>query len=238
VLSVWLNSGTAIPTTFPRFRNLTFEGSSIFVAIITSSELAGDAPLLSSYLKEALKSEFGFRLDQSVITGNGVGVPLGIVSAPATVIIPRQQSQASKSIVAENIQNMWARMLGPMRRTAIWCGNSDVETALDTGAFTGLYMPSGSDGDTQPRIKGRPFYITEGNPVIGQVGDVVLFNPKSYMFITNPVRYAMSVHAHWLQDEIVFKFVWRIDGKPKYSSAVTPSNGGNQQSPFVALAAR
>ena len=91
-------------------------------------------------------------------------------------------------------------------------------------------MPSGSEGDTTPRLKGRPFYITEGNPALGQVGDLVLFNPMSYMFMTNPVRYAFSAHAHWLQDEVVFKFVWRIDGKPKYSSAVTPNNGGNQQS--------
>ena len=134
------------------------------------------------------------------------------------MVIAKQAGQAAKTIVAENIQNIWARMPGPMRRTAIWAGNSDVETALDAGAFTGLYMPSGSDGDTAPRIKGRPLYIVEGCPGLGQVGDLVLFNPMSYMFMTNPIRYAMSVHAHWLQDEVVFKWVYRIDGRPKYSS--------------------
>jgi len=59
VLSTWLNSGTTIPTTFPRFRNLGFDGSSIFVAVIASSALASDAPLFGSYLKEAIISEFG-----------------------------------------------------------------------------------------------------------------------------------------------------------------------------------
>jgi hypothetical protein len=51
-------------------------------------------------------------------------------------------------------------------------------------------------------------------------------------------RNAMSALAHWLTDEVVFRFVYRLDGKPKYSSSVTPNNGGNPQSPFVALAAR
>jgi HK97 family phage major capsid protein len=242
VLSTWLNSGTAIPTTFPRFRNVAFQGNSLFAAIIATSELAADAPLLGSYLQEAIISEFGFRLDQTLITGSGAGVPLGIVSAPATVIIPKQQAQASKTIVQENLQNAWARMPGPMRRTAIWAGNSDVETQLNQGAFNGafsnIYAPAGSDGDTMPRIFGRPLHIVEGCPGLGAVGDLCLFNPMSYMFMTNPVRYAISVHAHFLNDEIVYKFVWRIDGKPKYSSSVTPNNGGLPQSPFVALAAR
>jgi HK97 family phage major capsid protein len=240
VLSSWLNDGTAIPTNFPRWRNLSYQGNSLFVATAASSELVADAPLLGSYLKEAIISEFGYRLDSSLITGKGFGVPLGIVNAPATIICPKQVGQASATLVEENIRDMWARMPGPMRRTCVWAGNADVESALDAGAFafSNLYMPAGSDGDASPRIKGRPLLITEGNPVLGQVGDIVLFNPMSYMWMTNPVRSAMSVHAHFLQDEVVFKWVWRIDGKPKYSSSVTPNNGGNPQSPFVALSAR
>jgi len=42
-----------------------------------------------------------------------------------------------------------------------------------------------------------------------------------------------------LTDELAFRFTFRVDGKPAYTSPITPYNGSsNTRSPFVALAAR
>jgi hypothetical protein len=49
---------------------------------------------------------------------------------------------------------------------------------------------------------------------------------------------AVSVHVRFLYDEQVFKFTYRVDGQPIWSSALTPFKGSNTLSPFVALQTR
>jgi hypothetical protein len=52
------------------------------------------------------------------------------------------------------------------------------------------------------------------------------------------VQSASSIHVQFVTDQTVFRFVYRVDGQPKWDSALTPLNGTNTVSPFVALATR
>ena len=52
------------------------------------------------------------------------------------------------------------------------------------------------------------------------------------------VTMAASEHVRFTNDEMVWRFVERIDGRPWIDSALTPRNGSNTLSPFVNLAAR
>ena len=47
-----------------------------------------------------------------------------------------------------------------------------------------------------------------------------------------------SPHVRFTNDETVHKFVQRVDGQPWLDSAITPRNGTNTLSPYVALATR
>jgi len=49
---------------------------------------------------------------------------------------------------------------------------------------------------------------------------------------------ATSIHVAFLTDETLFRFVYRVDGAPKWNVPLTPNSGGPTQSPFVVLAAR
>ena len=47
-----------------------------------------------------------------------------------------------------------------------------------------------------------------------------------------------SMHIRFDYDETVFKFSWRLGGRPDWGSAITPYKGTTARSPYVALATR
>jgi len=49
---------------------------------------------------------------------------------------------------------------------------------------------------------------------------------------------ASSAHTRFPTDETDFRFIQRVDGRPWIDSALTPRNGSDTLSPFMAIAAR
>jgi HK97 family phage major capsid protein len=72
--------------------------------------LLADQATLESVLMDGFAEEFGFLVDDAVIRGTGVGMPLGILNSNAVVTVPKENAQAARSLTAENIINMWARL--------------------------------------------------------------------------------------------------------------------------------
>jgi len=46
------------------------------------------------------------------------------------------------------------------------------------------------------------------------------------------------MHVKFITDEMTYRFIARNDGQPSWNAALTPKNGSNTLSPYVALAAR
>lgn len=46
------------------------------------------------------------------------------------------------------------------------------------------------------------------------------------------------MHIRFDYDETVFKFSWRVGGRPDWDSTITPYKGTTARSPYVALATR
>jgi HK97 family phage major capsid protein len=86
---------------------------------------------------------------------------------------------------------------------------------------------------------GRPVIPVEYCSTLGTVGDIVLADLSQYIVIDKGgVQTAESIHVRFAYDERTFRATYRIDGQPWHRSAITPANGSNTQSPFVALATR
>ena len=81
--------------------------------------------------------------------------------------------------------------------------------------------------------------FTEKCQTLGTVGDIFLTD-FSYYVIGDRMGFEMSAspHVRFTNDETVYRFVQRVDGKPWIESALTPRQGSNTLSPFVALATR
>ena len=139
---------------------------------------------------------------------------------------------------------MWSRLPAPCRRRAVWLVNEDVEQQLEAASAAtppgsaGLYLPQGVGGNEFPLLKGRPVLVVEQLPTLGTPGDFILADLNQYVLLDGGLKSALSLDVLFQSDQVVFRFVWRGDGKPAWPSAITPFNGGATRSPFVMLAQR
>ncbi len=247
--SYWVGEGASATLSMPRFRNLAFANKKLLAAVVVTNELLDDVPMLEAHMRRAFTAELGFRLDESILAGDGAGKPLGILNSPALITVAKETGQATQTIVAQNVAKMWARLPAPSRRRAVWLVNEDAEQQLEAMTFAtdgapspaaaALYMPAGANGNEFATLKGRPIATLEQCSVLGTVGDIVLADMLHYVLIDGGIKPALSLDVKFTTDEAVFRFTLRVDGQSAFASPITPYNGAtNTRSPFVALAAR
>jgi HK97 family phage major capsid protein len=216
------------------------------VAYLTE-RLMQDGSAMAQVFQEAFAEEFGFVLDDEILRGTGVGQCLGLLSTGAcTVSTAKETGQLSATIVAENIANMWARVLPRAKAGGFWFMNTECNPQLDqlqvgTGTSGQLvFMPAGGLSESPfGRLKGRPVIEIEQASALGTVGDLFFADLSYYKLITKGGLQAdESIHVRFLNNERTLRWVTRVNGAPKLKSAITPYKGSNTLSPFVTLATR
>ena len=157
----------------------------------------------------------------------------------------KETSQAADTLLTANVLKMWSRLHMSCRPNAVWIYDQSIEPQLytmvvGTSAPTPIFMPPvGLSGAQYSTILGRPAFATEFNQPLGDAGDIILFDPTSYLVGTRGgMKSAVSMHVYFLTSEQAFKFSLRMDGKPWWTSTLTPKSGGDSQSCIVELAAR
>ncbi|KKL25739.1 hypothetical protein LCGC14_2402260, partial [marine sediment metagenome] len=214
--------------------------------VYLTDELLADTTMLESFVRQGFAEEFGFLIDDSIINGNGVGMPLGILNANCLVSVAKETGQAAASIVAENIEKMYSRAFAGGISKSEWLINQDVwpqiyqlHHAVGTGGVS-MFIPAGSISQTPfGTLMGRPIQPIEQCQTLGTKGDVILADLGQYVTADkNPMTSASSIHVKFLTDQLALRFVYRFDGQPIWSSALTPYKGTNTVSPFVTLNAR
>jgi HK97 family phage major capsid protein len=244
--SYWDDESGSVSASFPRSKMIEFSTRKLHTTTRVTSELLNDVPMLGAYLLTGFIAEGSFKIDTAIISGTGSGQPLGFLKSPALISVPKQSGQAAATIVKENIDGMWARLPAPCRQRAMWLINEDAEPqlqALNGAVGTGgalLYRPPGavSEFGENATLYGRPLKVIEQNPALGTAGDISVIDPTQYIMVDGGAKSLMSLHARFDNDEVVFRFTWRVDGKPAYASAITPYSGSSTRSPFVCVAAR
>jgi HK97 family phage major capsid protein len=215
-------------------------------AAYMTERLLQDAGAMQSVFEEGFRSEFAFVLDDEIIRGNGAAQCLGIINAGVTVSQAKETGQLADTVVAENVINMWSRLLPRSQANAAWFINQELTPQLQsmqigTGASGQLvYMPPGGlSASPFGSIFGRPVVVVEQCSAKGDVGDIILADLSQYKIITKGgIQGDNSIHVRFLNNERTFRWVARVNGAPKLKTAVTPYKGANTLSPFVTLAAR
>ena len=250
VRAYWLAEGAQLTGSLPRLRGVKLEPQELAVLVYATDKLLRNASALESYLRRAATEEILFAINNAILNGTGAGQPTGVLNSPALVTIAAEVGQAADTVVLENINKMWARMHSRARAGAIWFCNQDVESQLESLSATAgtagfpVYLPQGSGGPTiqeasVPRLKGRPVQFVEYCQTLGTVGDIVLMNPTFYATgIQGQIRDDMSMHLRFDYAETAFRFMFAVDGRTWLDSALTPLNGTNTLSAYVALATR
>jgi HK97 family phage major capsid protein len=240
----WTAEGAIKQASQPKFRQLELNLQKLTGLLYATDELLADTTALQSFIMDAFAEEYGFMVDDAILRGTGAGMPLGILNSNAIVVVPAEAAQPGQTVVFENLSNMWGRLPARSRRNAVWLINQEVEPQFDrlaiavgVGAIDARFVTYGPDGVL--RIKGRPVMAIEQAEALGAVGDVILADLSQYLLIDKgPMESAVSIHVRFIWDEQTFRFVYRVNGQPIWNRPLTPYKGANQQSPFVALAAR
>ena len=230
----------------PKFRQMELNLHKLTGLCYATDELLQDATALEAVISQGFAEEFGFKLDDAIINGTGAGQPLGILNSGCVVSVGKEAGQAADTILFDNVNKMWSRLMASSRPNAIWIINQDCEPQLHTMSIavgTGgapVYMPvSGASVQPYSTLFGRPVIPVEHAQTVGTTGDIMLCDFTKYKAIDKGgMQSDVSIHVQFIYDESVFRFVYRFDGQPVLASAITPFKGTNTLSHFVKLDSR
>ena len=221
----------------PTFRQLELKLKKVYALCVATDELLEDARALESWLTRTVPLELRFKVEDATINGNGVGKPLGILNSGALKSATRTDASEIDPL---DIGRMWAGRFAGLR-DYVWLINQGCFPQLLNMAIGNqpvFLPPGGLGGLPYGTLLGRPIYETEYNPALGTLGDILLISPSQYTMIEKAggVQYASSIHVYFTADESAFRFVYRVDGAPSWTTTLTAFDTGTV-SAFVALAA-
>lgn len=246
VQAYWIAEAETVTKSKPKFREIDMALQKLLALCYVTDDLLQDATALEAIVKQAYADEMSFKVDDAIINGTGVGMPLGILNSDALVTVPKESNQAAGTIKYENILKMWSSVPARLRTNAVWYINQEIEPQLYTMALnigTGgapVFLPSGGASSSQySTLLNRPIIPIEQCSVLGKKGDIILADPTQYIGIDKKAPTAdVSIHVRFLYDEQVFRFIYKFNGAPYRNKPITPYKGANSLSPFVTLADR
>jgi HK97 family phage major capsid protein len=246
VTSNWAAEGVAGTESRPKFRLIELDLKKLISKMTVTDELLADAPLLAQIASQAFAEEVTFKTEDAIFRGTGAGQPLGILNSPALIQVAKVNGQATGTIVKENIDAVWSRMLPRSRKNAVWLINQDCEPYLNqlnqtvgTGGQLVYLPPGGLSASPYATLYGRPLIATEYSSALGSPGDIMLVDLGMYALAEKGgVQFATSMHVAFDTDEMRFRITYRVDGQPMLPAPITPYQGNLTKSFAVALAQR
>lgn len=220
---------------------LTAKVAGIYVPF--SNELGDDGgQSFAQLLQSAVIGAVSYGIDDAMISGNGAGKPLGILHSSSLILVAKETGQLADTIEWENVTKMYIRLHPACVANAVWLANPSCLPQLLT-----LSIPTGANMQFYPVLReesgayyllGRPLFLTEKCPTLGDQGDLILLDPSQIILgLRRDMSIALSSHVKFASDQTVLKVSLRLDAQTTWPSTFTPKNGSTL-SWAVALAAR
>ncbi len=217
---------------FRKINLVAHKSGAIFSA---SNEWLSDAnPEMRNRLEDIFRSSLRWYCESKLWGGTGSGEALGALNGDGALSIAKETGQTAATLLTENIVKMWARLRPGSHSRAIWAANPTTFPMLATlsisigtgGSVVSLLQPSGIAGGPATSILGRPLYLSEHLPALGNAGDICLLDPLLYVLgDRKQIIVDASPHIRFQYDETAFRAQARFDGQPALSSVLTPANG-------------
>lgn len=247
VSASWGSEGEDISssTNQPSFGQVVLDAKKLTGYTVVSNELMMDSAIaVDTLLSRMFGQAIAYFEDVAFISGTGAGQPQGILNSECLISVAKETGQAAATIVKENLDKMYSRMLPSSLANSVWIAHNDtfpqlasLSQAVGTGG--GPVWVSNMAGGPPNSIYGRPIIFTEKASTLGTAGDI-MFVDLSYYLIGDrqALTTSASPHVRFVNQETVIMFSERVDGRMWLDSALTPRNGSNTVSPAVALATR
>ena len=188
--------------------------------------------------------KFNSALNTAIVSGDGVGRPMGLLNAACKITVAAESGQGAASVVFKNILKMWARLPVGSRMKAVWLCHPDVEQQLQqlvmtgTNPNAGIFLPGGSIINAgAATLLGRPLVVNEACQALGTEGDIILTDLSQYLVVTKTggMRSDVSIHLWFDSSVTAFRFVMRVGGQSYWPSAMARQNGASTASPIITL---
>ncbi|MDR3638802.1 MAG: phage major capsid protein [Isosphaeraceae bacterium] len=240
----WTSEASTVPETAePNFKQVHVVTNELTGLAKISRTLMSDTFLaMDAELRSIFATAISYEEDYQFLQGNGTGKPLGILNAPAKQQVTRTTANLFKLADAAN---MMAKLLPRSRPSSIWVMESLIFSQLvqlvdASGRVT--YIPNvGSGYDKYPLAQtnlvlfGRPVLFTEKLNTLGTPGDVLLADFSYYVVAdTGTLEIAVSDQYAFNTNQLTFRVLKRVDGRPQLDAPFTQQNG-NTVTPFVTL---
>jgi HK97 family phage major capsid protein len=239
VIANWTSEAQTRTETEPQFKMMELKAQELSGYSISSNILLQDAAFgLEKFLMVLFGRAVGWYEEYAFLQGNGVGKPQGILGAPATISVTRN---TPAHFYFPDIAAMLSKLLPASYNRAQWWVSPTVVAdllQLKDGSNRAIFI-SIDQGATKPpvwKLLNLPVNITEKIPALGTKGDVMLADPSLYVIGDRQMlEIAASEHVNFLKNQMTWRFVQRVDGRPWLENAITLQDLTSQVSPFVVL---
>lgn len=250
VVGYWTEEAAGLTESQASFGRVVLDAKKLTVYAEVPNELLMDAPAFEGFFSKTFPTAIMWFEDMAFLKGTGVGEPQGFINSSVAVVQAAESGQAPKTILWENVVNMYSRMLPTSLGNAAWIVSPDAfpqlaTLALSVGTGGGPVwignMAGGQGGMDRPppTLLGCDILISEKVGPLGTTGDIN-FVDLSYYLVGDRMEMQVSASEHYkfANDKTAYRIVERVDGQPWLKSALTPANGGPTLSPVVQLASR
>ncbi len=246
IQAYWEAEGGLKQQSKPVLTEKTVKLNKVIALVPMTDELLEDAPAMAGYVNRKAPEKINFKVSDAILNGTGVGMPLGILNSPGTVIVPKDAGQSADTVSFANIQRLWSALTPAARRNARWLMNPDVEGQLNAMSFPGagtavpVYLPPGGlSAAPYGTLMGRPIVYTEAAQALGDKGDIVFGDLSSYLTVVKAggIKSDVSIHLWFDYDLTAFRFVMRVGGQPWWNAPVQGFQAGTSSRGFFAALA-
>lgn len=225
----------------PQFKQLELRPWELSAYSVSSNVLLQDAiGGFEKFLMVLFAKVIGWTEEYAFLQGNGVGKPLGMLNTSGPVI---QITRASAGKISyADVATIISRLLPSSLARAIWVvhpyGLTDLVQLRDpAGRVVWVNALAGAVDKIPGYLFGRPVFISEKVPQYGTAGDLSLLDPGLYVIGDRmALEVAASEHVNFLKNQMTWRIVERVDGRPWIEKAITLADGTNTVSPFVTIA--
>jgi HK97 family phage major capsid protein len=252
VSATWLgaaggDSGEAvqIATSKPVLGQATFQLNDLGVMVPITSDLAEDNNVaLEQYIMSRAQLALEWKITDAIVRGNAAGIPTGFLGHSGTVVVDKDAGQAAGTFSYSNLLNMYSRFVGDPAN-AVWIYNRQLIPQIMTmqdAAGRNIYFPPGG-------LANKPYGTLLGIAAMpcdhcsgpGDSGDIALCDLSQYFAITKGApQMAMSIHLYFDTNQLAYRWIFRMDGKPVRTAPFTPAYGDSAKTLgyFLVLADR
>jgi HK97 family phage major capsid protein len=239
VIANWTQEAQTRTEVEPAFKMMELKAQELSGYSVSSNILLQDAAFgLEKFLFTLFGKAVAWYEEYAFLQGNGVGKPVGVLNAGCTISYTRT---TAGHLSFADIGGMLSKLLPASYNRACWYVSPTVVSdllQLKDGASRAIFL-SIDQGVTKPpvwKLLNLPVIVTEKIPALGTKGDVMLVDPSLYVIGDRMMlEVAASEHVNFLKNQMTWRFVQRVDGRPWLESSITLQDGSSTVSPFVVL---